>query len=204
MVFKSEICSDADKDRTFEIVSHAFGHDIEAAFPAHDTPTGRALGSSRMSSMKRTDPSITFLKVTDTDKGIMIAQAKWNIYKNTAPKETDLDENFWETDEEKLYAQLMRREYLIPRRKAIEDSGGNILSLDMLTVDPKYQSRGAGRLLTVVEATESGRPLYESEGFQYIDRWETRFPPKWESRDKQQFLWMTRPAKQNNRDGDLQ
>ncbi|KAK8901604.1 hypothetical protein QC760_010036 [Botrytis cinerea] len=147
MVFKSEICSDADMDRTFEIVSHAFGHDIEAAFPAHDTPTGRALGSSRMSSMKRTDPSTTFLKVTDTDKGIMIAQAKWNIYKNTAPKETDLDENFWETDEEKLYAQLMRREYLIPRRKAIEDSGGNILSLDMLTVDTKYQSRGAGRLL---------------------------------------------------------
>ncbi|CCD52290.1 predicted protein [Botrytis cinerea T4] len=32
--------------------------------------------------------------------------------------------------------------------------------------------------IIVVEVTESGRPLYESEGFQYIDRWETRLPPQ--------------------------
>jgi hypothetical protein len=130
MVLKLEVCSDADMARTFEIMSLAFGHEhpyIEAAYPAHHTPTGRALGSSRMLNAKKTDPSTTFLKVTDTDTGLMIAQAKWNVYKNNIPAEADLDGNFWDNNEEKEYAQLLCREYLIPRRKAIKDSGGNLV-----------------------------------------------------------------------------
>ncbi|KUJ14247.1 uncharacterized protein LY89DRAFT_708670 [Mollisia scopiformis] len=212
MGLKLEVCGDADMTRTFAIMSEAFGHEhpyIDAAFPEHDTPAGRASGGNRMLAIKHADPNTTFLKVTDIDTGLMIAQAKWNIYKNTIPPELDLDGDFWENDEEKEYAQLLCREYLIPRRRAIKASGGNLLSLDLLTVDPQYQRRGAGRLLVkwgtaladelgfmaVVEATEQGRGLYESEGFKAIDHWQTRLPEKWAGRGKQGFLWMVRPAK---------
>ncbi|KAI9647014.1 hypothetical protein NHQ30_005016 [Ciborinia camelliae] len=221
MVLKLEVCSDADMARTFEIISTAFGHEHpynDAAFPMHDTPAGRALGASRMLEIKKTDPCTTFLKVIDNSSGVMVAQAKWNIYKNTIPPELDLDGDFWDTSEDKEYAQLLYREYLIPRRKAIKESGGNILSLDILTVDPNYQRQGAGRLLVkwgtsladelgfmpetkvrlsqaVVEATDCGRPLYESEGFQYVDTWETTLPEKWKNKGKQKFIWMTRPAR---------
>ncbi|PQE19538.1 hypothetical protein CJF32_00007479 [Rutstroemia sp. NJR-2017a WRK4] len=213
MVLKLEVCNDADMSRAFEIMSLAFGHDlpfIEAVYPAHDTSAGRAQGSSRFMSAKKTDPTVTILKVTDTDTGLIIAQAKWNVYKNNIPDEVDLDGDFWENSEEKEYAQLLDREYLNHRRELIKESGGNLVALDLLTVDPKYQRRGAGRLLVkwgtsladelgftaVVEATDCGRPLYESEGFQPVERWEMRLPEKWKSRDKQQFSWMVRPAKQ--------
>lgn len=87
-------------------------------------------------------------------------------------------------------------------------------ALDLLTVDPKLQRRGAGRLLVkwgtsladelgftaVVEATDYGRGLYQSEGFEDRGRWETRLPKKWEnSRGKQKFIWMVRPARKNSR-----
>ncbi|KAF4624454.1 hypothetical protein G7Y89_g13717 [Cudoniella acicularis] len=193
MKLKLEICSDSDMARSFEILSLAFGHEhpyINAAYPSHSTPSGRAIGASQLLSIKHSDPCTTFLKVTDTDTGLMIASAKWNVYNQTIPPEWELDGDFWDTEEDKEYA--------------------NLLSLDLLTVDPKYQRQGAGRLLVqwgttladklgftaVVESTEYGRGLYESEGFKFIDRWETRLPEKWEgTKGKQKFIWMVRPAK---------
>jgi hypothetical protein len=138
MVLKLEVCNDADMSRAFEIMSLAFGHElpyIEAVYPAHHTPAGRAQGSSRFMSAKKTDPTITFLKVTDTDTGLMIAQAKWIVYKNHIPAEEDLDGDFWENSEEKEYAQLLDREYLNHRRKLIKDSGGNLVSKCYLRKD---------------------------------------------------------------------
>ena len=58
----------------------------------------------------------------------------------------------------------MYREYLVPRREAIKRSSGRlvckllcmsvpiplltgVLALDLLTVDPRHQKRGAGRML---------------------------------------------------------
>ncbi|CAG8953782.1 hypothetical protein HYFRA_00006673 [Hymenoscyphus fraxineus] len=215
MPLKVEECKDSDMSRTFEILSQAFAHKhpyIDAAFPAHTTPAGRANGAARMLHTKHQDPCAKFLKVIDTDTGTMIAQAKWNIYKNTIPPELDLDGEFWDDEEEKEYAQLLCREYLLPRRAAIRESGGNLMSLDLLTVDPEFQRRGAGRLLVrwgtaladelgctaVVEATDCGVGLYQSEGFEDRGRWETRLPEKWEdSRGKQRFTWMVRPAGNN-------
>lgn len=84
------------------------------------------------------------------------------------------------------------------------------LALDLLTVDPMHQRRGVGHMLVkwgtkladelgfiaVVEASEVGKGLYESEGFEFAGRWETRLPGKWEGkRGKQKFIWMIRPAK---------
>lgn len=137
MTLKVEECDDSDMARTFEIISEAFAHEhpyIDAAFPAHTKPAGRATGASRMLSIKQQDSCAKFLKVIDQETGTMIAQAKWNVYKNTIPPELDLDGEFWDSEEEKEYAQLLCREYLIPRREAIRDSGGNLLCKNVLQI----------------------------------------------------------------------
>jgi hypothetical protein len=129
MGFKVELCTKADMARAFEIISDAFGHDlpyIDAMFPSHPTTEGRVIGTFRLIDMMKNDPCMKFVKVVDTETGAMIAQAKWNIYRDTIPDETDLDGDFWENEEGKRYAQLLHRQWIIPRRKAIRDSGGNL------------------------------------------------------------------------------
>lgn len=84
------------------------------------------------------------------------------------------------------------------------------IALDLLVVDPKYQRQGAGRMLVkwgtaeadrlgvkaVVEATTYGRGLYEQEGFEFVENWETRLPDKWVGeRVPQGFIWLVRPAR---------
>lgn len=232
MVFKLDVASDEDMLRSFEILSLAFGHEhpyIEAAYPHHETPQGRAIGGSRLLAIKNSDPNTTFLKVTDTETNVIVAMAKWNIYQdNTIPDEWELEGDFWANEEEKEYAQVLCREYLIPRRKAIRESGGNVvcecqsndstarntkltlqIALDLLVVDPKYQRRGAGRMLvkwgtenanrlgvkTLVEATTYGRGLYEQEGFEFVENWETKLPAKWVGkREPQRYIWLVRPV----------
>jgi hypothetical protein len=53
-------------------------------------------------------------------------------------------------------------------------------------------------LMAVVESTDQGRELYESEGFKFINKFETKLPEKWEGKKrKQKFHWMVRPAPVN-------
>lgn len=130
MALKIEECNDTDMDRTFEIISSAFGHEhpyIESVFPLHATPQGRRLGGQRMLAYKKADQNTTFLKVVDTRTGEVVAVAKWNIYDGSIPDDYELDGDFWESNNEKEYAQHMFREYLVPRRKAIKDSGGRLV-----------------------------------------------------------------------------
>jgi predicted N-acetyltransferase YhbS len=76
-------------------------------------------------------------------------------------------------------------------------------------VDPKYQKRGAGKLLVqwgtklademgaeaIVEASPAGRYLYEQNGFVFRHEVTLQVPEKWEHKPKQSFLWMVRPAR---------
>ncbi|KAL9102560.1 MAG: hypothetical protein Q9163_002310 [Psora crenata] len=228
MPLKLEVCTDNDMPRAFAILSSAFGHEhpyIEACFPEHDQPEGRKVGGERMLAIKHADPNTTLLKVTDTESGEMMAFAKWNIYDSVVPEEVELEGDFWPGQDEKEYAQHLFRQYLVPRRKAIRESGGRLLwkssltqerfaavtstALDILVVDPGCQRRGAGRMLVkwgtaiadqmkvqaVVEATDYGRPLYESEGFNYVYHHVVDLPEKWAGRDRQKFIWMVRPVK---------
>ena len=130
MVLKLEECNETDMSRAFAIVSSAFGHEqpyMNALYPAHSTPSGRETGADRFRDMYRTDPNTTFLKVTDTDTGEMIAQAKWNIYNGAVPEEVELDGDYWVDDEEKDYARYLFRQYQGPRRIAIKKSGGHLV-----------------------------------------------------------------------------
>lgn len=101
MALKIEECNDLDMDRTFEIISSAFGHEqpfFESVFPMHATPQGRRIGSQRLLASKKVDPNTRFLKVVDTSNGNMIAQAKWNIYDGVIPDEFELDGDFLESE----------------------------------------------------------------------------------------------------------
>ncbi|KAL8722507.1 MAG: hypothetical protein Q9225_001023 [Loekoesia sp. 1 TL-2023] len=116
--------------RTFAIVSSAFGHEypyMDFVFPDHDTAHGRKIGGERLLAMKNNDPNTTFLKVTDTDTGEMIAMAKWNIYHGVVPEEPELDGDFWAESEDKEYAKHLFWGYLVPRREAIRKSGGHLV-----------------------------------------------------------------------------
>ena len=124
-------CNDEDMSRAFEIISTAFSHEhpyIEFVYPLHDTPTGRANGAERLLATKRADPHTTFLKATDTETGKIIGVAKWNVYNGVIPEEVrKLDGDYWNTEDERELAEWYMNDYLQLRRKAITDSGGNLV-----------------------------------------------------------------------------
>jgi hypothetical protein len=80
-----------------------------------------------MLGFKQGDPYATFLKVVDEASGAFIAAAKWNIYKGIVPPEVDVDGDYWESAEEKEFAQSLFRGYLMPRRRAIRETGGALV-----------------------------------------------------------------------------
>ena len=169
--FEVQRCTEADMSRVFEIVSLAFANDheyVDAVFPAHDTPEGRKIGSKRMLEIFRGDPYGNFVKVVHNDTGVIVAAAKWNVYKGgEIPPQPEIDGDYWENEEEKEFAQLLFRAFFVPRQKVIEETNGHLVgmyhddacrlleqarpltytALEMLMVDPAYQKMGAGRML---------------------------------------------------------
>jgi hypothetical protein len=130
MPFHLSPSTTTDMPRTFEIISTTFGSQypyIEAVYPAHSTPLGRARGAERLLAVKNADPCSNFLKVVDTDSEKIVAVAKWNIYQNNIPEEKDLDGEWWNSEEEKEFARFMFRDYLVPRRGVIRELGGNVM-----------------------------------------------------------------------------
>ncbi|CAG8981835.1 hypothetical protein HYALB_00013947 [Hymenoscyphus albidus] len=100
MPLKIHPCTTADMPRVFEILSLAFG---------------------RRHIYIDTDPCARFIKAVDEETGTIVAQAKWIVYRDTIPPEGELEGEFWESEEEREFARLLCREYLIPRRKAIRE-----------------------------------------------------------------------------------
>ncbi|PQE05025.1 hypothetical protein CJF30_00004809 [Rutstroemia sp. NJR-2017a BBW] len=143
-------CSPADFPRVFEIFSLAFGQAhvfVNCMYPSHYTPSGRAVGATRMAEIAASDPNTKFIKLVDDETGEMVAWAKWNIYVDTIPEEKDITGDYWENDEDKQFVQHLTTEFMRKRRAAVEGERGNLVSLDILCVDPAHQRRGAGRQL---------------------------------------------------------
>lgn len=131
MTLQLSPCTSADFPRLFTIISTVSNNEpyTAAVFPAHSTPAGRAIGAQRFLAMKNEDPNTVFLKIVDTKTDIMIGLAKWNVYKNTIPEEGELEGDYWDSEEEKEYARLLLREFLIPRREMIRRTGGNLICM---------------------------------------------------------------------------
>ena len=131
--FQVQRCTEADIPRVFEIVSLAFANDheyVDAVFPAHGTPEGRDAGSERMLQMFHNDPYGNFLKVVDHDTGIIVAAAKWNVYKGgEIPPQPEIDGGYWANEQEKEFAQALFRAFFAPRQKAIEETNGKLVGM---------------------------------------------------------------------------
>ncbi|KAF2996520.1 hypothetical protein E8E13_006175 [Curvularia kusanoi] len=181
---------------------------MDAIFPSHDTPEGRSIGAERMLQMFHGDSYGHFVKVVEADTRTIVGAAKWNIYeKGIIPPQPELNGDYWQSEDDKEFAQALFHEFFAPRQKVIERTNGNLVALEMLMVDPAYQCKGVGRSLVqwglnhakelgveaVVEASECGRRLYASEGFDgphYV----VPVPIKFAGRRKQTYYFMRRPA----------
>lgn len=209
---------DADMDRIFEIACIAFARNEplwDVMWPNHWQDTGRQKGAARMRAIRNTTPSTTYLKAVDEETGVIMGMAKWNKFDN-ASYVTDLDNpqpagNHWETEDESSYAAVMTQLFLAERDAAIRRTGGHLVSLDILTIDPAYQRRGVGDALVkwgtklademgveaVVESSVFGKGLYEKNGYVFVKDVVARAPDaKWKDKSFGGFAWMVRPKKQ--------
>ena len=129
--FEVQPCTEADIPRVFEIISLAFAHNheyVDALFPAHDTPAGRRVGTERMLQIFQGDSYGHFIKVDDHDSGKLIAAAKWNIYEGgEIPPQPAIDGDYWDSEEDKEFAQSLFHAFFAPRQKAIEETNGHLI-----------------------------------------------------------------------------
>ncbi|KAI1393378.1 uncharacterized protein F4822DRAFT_10146 [Hypoxylon trugodes] len=212
------LLSDEDIPTCFQVVSKSFGHDapfVDIYFPNHDTPSGQAQGSKRLLAWKQTDPSSTFLKAV-TQAGPdgpeqIIGLAVWTLMKEAPEAELEkaenVEENWPDRDDREFMARLWR-EYVAPRSRIVEESGGKgVYVLELLAVHPDYQRLGAGAALvewgtsaadelglkSVVEGTPVARRLYEKCGFR-VEIEEMRFDTgkEFAARRKPKLIFMTR------------
>jgi len=181
-------------------------------YPNHWVESGRKIGAERMRTIKNTDPQTTFLKAVDEDTGDIMGMAKWNVYDNHLPDPTKKKPmgDYWENDDEKLFASHMIEIFIVERNAAIKNSNGNLVSLDILTIDPAFQRRGVGGKLVewgtskadkmgvdaVVESSVFGKGLYLKHGFNFIKDVTISPPEKWAGREEAKFAWLVRPKKQ--------
>lgn len=131
------LLSDSDIPASFSVLSKSFGHDaplIDNYFPNHDTPAGQAQGSARLAAWKHASPASTFLKAVTTQAGDqeqeqehVIGIAVWTHMKEAPPAELAQTENVtevWPDEADRKFMMRLWREYVKPRTKAIEESGG--------------------------------------------------------------------------------
>jgi hypothetical protein len=131
--FKVQSCTQADIPRVFEIISLAFGHNheyMDAIFPAHDTPEGRRTGAERMLQIFHGDPYGHFVKVVDGDTGIIAGAAKWNVYESgVVPPQPTIGGDYWESEEDRGFAQALFHGFFALRQKVIEETNGNLVGM---------------------------------------------------------------------------
>jgi hypothetical protein len=104
---------DADFERLIEIQFAAFGLTgdsprepfIALLYPDADTPAGQAAARDRNLKSLHSDPTATFLKVTDTVTGVIVAGAKWYVYE-AKPEVKHVEADWWE-GENREYAELV-------------------------------------------------------------------------------------------------
>ena len=207
--------TDADMYRIFEICSLAFDRNEpfwDACWPQHWTPSGRQQGAERFTYIKNTDPNTTYVKAFDPSSGKLWGMAKWNIYDNHIPDfdKPDGDQgDYWDNTDDKEFSEALSKEFFKDRNAAITRTGGNLVSLDILAVDPNYQRKGVGSLLVqwgtekadvmgneaIVESSVFGRGLYEKHGFVWVKDVVIEPPERFAGRKRQEHAWLERPKK---------
>lgn len=80
---------ESDVDRLMEILFTAFVDDpyFKAVYPGDNTPSVRASTGKRFLKEWKEDPTLTIVKCTDMDTGVILGFAEWEIYKKERTEE---------------------------------------------------------------------------------------------------------------------
>ena len=206
---------DEDMPHVFEVASKAFGRDEpfwDTLFPNHWTDSGRSVGGERFKKTKNSDPNTTYLKAVDTASNEIVGMAKWDIYDNRVPdfNEPSKDQqNYYDNEDDREFAKDATRQFLKERHAAIRRTNGNVVSLDILAVDPAHQRKGVGAALVkwgtsraddmgvegVVESSPFGKGLYEKNGYVFVKDVVVQLPERWADRPKIRYAWLERPKR---------
>lgn len=215
MKIEVQEATDADMYRIFEICSLGFARNepfFDAVWPNHWTESGRQQGAERFTDTKNNTPETTYLKAVDASNGKIMGMAKWNIYDSNIPDLDKVDreqKDYWGNEEDKRYCEVISKEFMKTRNDAIRRTGGNVVSLDILAVDPEYQRKGVGHALVqwgtakadamgneaVVESSVFGKGLYLKHGFIFKKDVRIEPPEGFVGKDKFEFAWLERPKK---------
>jgi GNAT superfamily N-acetyltransferase len=175
----------------FDCMSRAFGRAkplLNALYPLHDTPGGRAKGVERLKANWRAheeDDTCFFVKASLDGRvagfaiWVLIDANGRNLPDQIVDKELELDA-IYDNDEEdaKEWLRQVWHAYVQPRRAACKDK--SVMALELCVVHPDFQRRGIGQMLTawgvqraksngahmaVVEASRPGVGCYARCGF---------------------------------------
>ncbi|KAI2636962.1 acyl-CoA N-acyltransferase [Hypomontagnella submonticulosa] len=219
------LLSDEDIPTCFQVLSKSFGHNapfVDIYFPNHDTPSGQAQGSKRLTAWKQSPDGSIFLKAAkrsgDGGQEQIVGLAIWTFMKEAPPAELEKAENVeevWPDKDDREYMTRLWREYVIPRTQTINESDGKgVYVLELLAVHPDYQRLGAGtalvqwgtkaadeqRVKAVVEGTPAGRRCYEKCGFKpQIEEMRFDVGEEFKERKKPKLIFLTREPEPSTR-----
>ncbi len=147
MPFEISPCDDADIPVVFAIISAALGPIpyMDALYPGHNEPSGREIGAKRMLDLKRTDPHSHFIKAVDTASGEIVGVAEWILYDGDVPEEHGMEGDYWNSMEDKSYADCLWKSYLGPRRQIIKENHGRVVCKQIST---NYRGKSRRYLLS--------------------------------------------------------
>ncbi|KAE9372024.1 acyl-CoA N-acyltransferase [Stipitochalara longipes BDJ] len=146
--------------------------------------------------------NLTWIKVTDDETNQVVAGAKWIFWPRSGGWPEGEGER-WQGSFDVDAVKKMRKERI----------QGPAALLDMCYVHPGWQGKGAGKLLvqwgvekademglkSFVEASPSGRPLYEKFGFvvgeHHLLNGES-VREEWKAYGEPEYYWMERPEKE--------
>lgn len=125
---------------------------VDALFPHHDTPAGRATAVQRYIGAATVDTSGHYMKMVDNITGQMIGQGRWGIVQPDPNQEypaPTLKDDYWDSDEDRSFAQWCAGAYTERRRATFRKAGKEgkpVFSVTSLTVLPQHEGKGAGSL----------------------------------------------------------
>ncbi|KAJ4377337.1 hypothetical protein N0V83_000162 [Neocucurbitaria cava] len=182
---------------------------VNTVWPEGFTKEGQEMSRQRFLFLKKIDPTCKWVKVTDNETNEIIGVAQWNVYEGQKPPEMIVDgpPGTWKDETEKEYAQELFKAYMEKRWKFIRENKLPLMCLNIMTVAPQHQYRGAGTLMMqwgvqladsigaacIIEATTEGRWLYEKSGFKLQEHWTLDVPERFKDRPKQRLFFMVRP-----------
>lgn len=166
-----------------------FGNDKQAR---EDAITEAA---ARLKLWHSEDPSSNWRKVVDTESGRIAGAALWNIHvENPFATPDNMEVTWFPPGGAREFVETMISEYDAPRAQAAQKPH---VYLFVLFTHPDYRRKGVGQQLLdwgleqadklklgiYLDSTAPGRPLYEANGFSYIQEHHIR--PKKETPDRE-------------------